>query len=61
MTRPTAIPNAHCQRGALGGQDRANNTVVTKAPSLTSCLRIRAKINSQPIPTAKTTTYIGMK
>ena len=61
MTKPTAIPNAHCQRGALGGQDSANNTVVTKAPSLTSCLRIRAKINSQPIPTAKTTTYIGMK
>ena len=61
MTNPTAIPSAHCHKGALGGQDRANKTVVTKAPSLTSCLLISAKINSHPIPTAKTTTYIGMK
>ena len=56
ITKPTAIPRAACQSGAFGGQDKANKTVVTKAPSLTSCLLMRAKINSQPIPTAKTTT-----
>src|SRR5690606_32015499 len=61
ITTPKVIPKATCHNGMVGGKVNANNTEVTKNPSLTSCLRTVANSTSQKPPTINVTAYTGIK